>query len=534
MEYEPLSTSPDATSEHASLIHLSESLGIPFQPDLTGLRHSTDFAEQIPIGFARRFGVLAFEGDEDNLDVAISSIESWDQLQIITRYLGKRVQPFLAPSDLVTKAINDAYQQKSEQAEHFIASIDQDGDPMKLLDSKHRYEDLLDSEGKSPVIKLVNLVLFDAVKSDASDVHIQPYEDRVVIRFRIDGVLFDTLEVGKELQEEVISRIKVLGKMDIAEKRLPQDGRTTVEVGDRTVDLRIASLPASHGERVVIRLLDKGARLYTLSEIGMDHETLRRFREIIHLEHGLVLITGPTGSGKTTTLYGALQEINTVDRNVITLEDPIEYQMPGISQSQVNETKGMTFAKGLRNVLRQDPDIIMIGEIRDHETAVMAIQSALTGHLVFSTLHTNDASSAVTRLLELGIEPYLVSSSLLAVMAQRLVRRVCSHCKQERQLSIAELDQLGKSNSTNTSCYNGIGCERCRQTGYRGRKGIFELLVVDDEIRAGIQERANATLLRRTACKNGMSLLREDGIQKIGTGLTSAEEVLRVTMRASV
>lgn len=338
------------------------------------------------------------------------------------------------------------------------------------------------------------------------------------------------------MQEEVISRIKILGKMNIAEKRLPQDGRATAQIADRLIDLRIASLPASHGERVVIRLLDKSARLYTLPELGMDPLALARFRELIHLEHGLILVTGPTGSGKSTTLYAALQEINTKDSNVVTLEDPIEYQLDGISQTQVNVKKGLTFASGLRNVLRQDPDIIMVGEIRDHETAVMAIQSALTGHLVFSTLHTNDAASAVTRMLDLGIEPYLLSSSLLAVMAQRLIRQVCSNCQTERSITADEMAFLKEAqlDSTLEDLTAGEGCEKCRQSGYRGRLGIFELLTVNDEVRDKIQERANATDIRERALAAGMRLLRDDGLEKIAAGVTTPAEVQRVTMRATM
>ena len=407
---------------------------------------------------------------------------------------------------------------------------------LSQLESLAGREDLLDVSGRAPVIKLVNLILFEAVKGGASDVHIQPYESRLVVRFRIDGILFDAFDVPKPLQEEVVSRIKVIGKMNIAEKRLPQDGRATVQVGDRRIDLRIASLPGSHGERVVLRLLDKSARLYTLPEIGMDREVLVRFREAIRLEHGLVLVTGPTGSGKSTTLYGALQEINSRESNIVTLEDPIEYQIDGISQTQINTKKGLTFAAGLRSVLRQDPDVIMVGEIRDHETAVMAIQSALTGHLVFSTLHTNDAASAVTRLLDLGIEPYLVSSSLLAVMAQRLVRKVCSDCAEQRPATPAETAFLGigpnnregeapAEPKTAGDCPNfseparkngtvplsaggllthGRGCSNCRETGYRGRVGVFELLMVDDPVRSKIQDRSNASEIRDVALTHGM------------------------------
>jgi general secretion pathway protein E len=332
----------------------------------------------------------------------------------------------------------------------------------------------------------------------------------------------------------VLSRIKVLGKMDIAEKRLPQDGRATVTVGDRVIDLRIASLPGSYGERIVLRLLDKSTRVYSLSEVGMDEDTQRRIRELIKLEHGLILLTGPTGSGKTTTLYAALQEINTRDRNVLTLEDPIEYDIEGISQTQINVKKGLTFASGLRNVLRQDPDIIMVGEIRDHETAVMAIQSALTGHLVFSTLHTNDAASAVTRLLDLGIEPYLVSSSLLAVLAQRLVRKVCENCASEKELTRDERAQLGLSEESHAASFyrTGRGCGACRNTGFRGRVAICELLRVDESIRGRIQSRASASEIRDAAMRAGMRLLRDNGIDKVLAGVTTVAEVARVTVRS--
>ncbi len=308
--------------------------------------------------------------------------------------------------------------------------------------------------------------------------------------------------------------------MNIAEKRLPQDGRATVQLGDRIIDLRIASLPTSHNERIVIRLLDKSARLYTLNELGMPAPTFRRWRELIHRDHGLILVTGPTGSGKSTTLYGALQEINSKDLNVLTLEDPIEYQLDGISQTQVNEKKGMTFASGLRSILRQDPDIIMVGEIRDQETAMMAIQASLTGHLVFSTLHTNDAASAVTRLLDLGIEPYLVASSLVASLAQRLVRRLCVDCKRAAERASPEEGLL---------LFEPQGCERCRQTGFRGRVGLFELLVMDNRSRDLVQQRANAAEIRAASLESGMSLLAADGLAKVEQGQTTMSEVWRVT-----
>jgi len=393
-----------------------------------------------------------------------------------------------------------------------------------VLTSDDDSMDLLEDQSASPVIDVVNRILFEAVQQQASDIHFQPNEQSLTVRMRMDGVLFDVRDVPKSLQEEVLTRIKVAGRMDIAEKRLPQDGRATVRVGSRVIDLRIASMPSSHGERIVVRLLDKSARLYQLKELGMDPLSLERFRNAISVEHGLILVTGPTGSGKSTTLYSALQELDTTERNAVTLEDPIEYQLVGVSQTQINLKKGMTFASGLRSVLRQDPDIIMVGEIRDAETAMMAVQAALTGHLVFSTLHTNDAASAVTRMMDLGIEPYLLASSLVSVLAQRLVRRVCGECS----------SCLVPGASLGESVKHGKGCLACRGTGYKGRLGIYELLVVDEEIRGLITRRAHSSAIRDEAVKQGMQLLKTSGEIKVAEGVTSREEVERVTMRAKM
>lgn len=507
--------------------------GVQRFEDLTALRVDPRFIKEFPIAFARRHEILLVREGVKAYFLMVS-FKSWYLLDVVGRLLNEVIEPALATATNITAKINDAYQQQSGQVQDLIESLDPE--TIEQASRLSSAEDLLDLSNRPPVIKLVNLILFEAVQARASDIHVQPDENRVVVRLRIDGVLFDAFDVPKDMQEEVISRIKILGKMNIAEKRLPQDGRATVQVADRLIDLRIASLPASHGERVVIRLLDKSARLYTLTELGMDAQTLTRFRESIHVEHGLVLVTGPTGSGKSTTLYAALQEINAKERNVVTLEDPIEYQLDGISQTQINTKKGLTFACGLRNVLRQDPDIIMVGEIRDEETAEMAIQSALTGHLVFSTLHTNDAASAVTRMLDLGIEPYLLSSSLLAVMAQRLVRRVCDDCGRLRVPTDVEIELLdeAKQNGIISLVRFGDGCESCRNSGYRGRLGIFEFLNVNDAIRGKIQDRANATDIRVEATKAGMRLLREDGLGKIASGTTTPAEVQRVTMRTAM
>lgn len=524
-----------AIPEVVQLEAFAEALGAPFKRDLSAIPSAPSFLAAFPIAYARRHVILGLSESETGITLVLGRRESWPQIDVLRRLFSREVEPLFAPPEEIQRMINIAYQQRSGEAQNLIESMDR-SEILSQLQSLTGREDLLDVAGRAPVIRLVNLMLFEAVKGGASDVHIQPYEERLVVRFRIDGVLFDAFDVPKPLQEEVVSRIKVVGKMNIAEKRLPQDGRATVQVGDRRIDLRIASLPGSHGERIVLRLLDKSARLYTLPEVGMDDQVLVDFRDVIRMEHGLILVTGPTGSGKSTTLYAALQEINSRDRNVVTLEDPIEYQIDGISQTQINTKKGLTFAAGLRSVLRQDPDIIMVGEIRDEETAVMAIQSALTGHLVFSTLHTNDAASAVTRLLDLGIEPYLISSSLLAVLAQRLVRKVCSECSEQRPANEQELAFLkqGDARCSIETLLHGRGCPNCRATGYRGRVGLFELLAINDVVRSKVQERANASDIRDVALSRGMKLLRDDGISKILRGFTTVDEVSRVTVRAAM
>ncbi|QEG02842.1 Type II secretion system protein E [Stieleria maiorica] len=524
---------------------LAARLGVPVAEDLSSFQPSDLFLKRIPIAHARHHCVMGFRGQQDDeVWLAIESMAGYMHSDIIARALSQRpdgslrplrVRPLPATAAAIGRAINAAYSDQSSQTQAVIDSLDRDALLGELAALSPR-EDLLDTEGRAPIIRLVNHILFDAVKSGASDVHIQPYEDRLMVRQRIDGVLFDTFEIPKAVQEEVLSRVKVLGKMNIAEKRLPQDGRATVQLGDRTVDLRIASLPTSHNERIVIRLLDKSARLYTLAELGMPAHDFRRFRSLIARDHGMILVTGPTGSGKSTTLYGALQELDSEELNILTLEDPIEYQLDGISQTQINEKKGMTFASGMRSVLRQDPDIIMVGEIRDAETAIMAIQASLTGHLVFSTLHTNDAASAVTRLLDLGIEPYLVSSSLVASLAQRLVRKLCEDCKRPRRSgeSLPDVPESllrshGLSPSDLVGVFEPVGCEACRGTGFRGRVGLFELLVIDDACRELVQTRANAAAIRDVGLQSGMHLLSMDGLLKVHQGITTLDEVLRVT-----
>lgn len=389
----------------------------------------------------------------------------------------------------------------------------------------------MDLDDKAPVIKLVNLMIYQAAKSRASDIHIEPYEKELKIRFRIDGVLHNTLSPPKRYQSAIISRVKIMSNMNIAEKRLPQDGRIKIKMPDREIDLRVSTIPIVHGERVVMRLLDRGAMFYGLEEMGFSPDKLERFSRLIALPYGIILVTGPTGSGKSTTLYGALSRINTEDRNILTIEDPVEYRIPGIGQIHVKPKINLTFASGLRHILRQDPDVIMVGEIRDLETAEIAIQASLTGHLVFSTLHTNDAAGAITRLIDMGVEPFLVSSSVIAIMAQRLVRVICPKCRERYVPPPETLRALGLSPADlpDGTVSRGKGCDHCMGTGYRGRSGIFELLVIDDEIRQLVLDRISSNVIKKTALGKGMLTLRGDGAQKVAKGITTIEEVLRIT-----
>ncbi len=491
-------------------------------------RISRRFVEKIPIHFARRHTLIGLDTDHPEIvEVFASDAGQQTIVDNLGLTLTCEVHLRVASDQEIQTAINQAYQQRQTDIEEVASTIT--GPEAIDVENLEADGDLLDDATRAPVIKLVNLMLFDAVKRRASDLHVQAKEDGVVIRLRIDGVLFDYLETGGFLLEEIVSRIKVMGGMDIAEKRLPQDGRTTVRIGERIVDLRISTIPTAHGERAVLRLLDKSARLYELPELGIAEDVREKLAELIQRSHGMILITGPTGSGKSTTLYSALQQIDYQKLNVVTLEDPIEYHLPGISQTQVSARKGMTFAKGLRSLLRQDPDVIMVGEIRDVETARLAIQSSLTGHLVLSTLHTNDAPGAVARLLDLGIEPYLVADSLLAVGAQRLVRKVCQQCSSETAPSKSELRELRIEARDLPTYMRGAGCETCGQTGYFDRICITELIEVNEPVRQLIHQRAQASQIRELALQHGMRTLRQDGIRQVKAGLTTPAEVLRVT-----
>ncbi len=526
-------TSPPSTLTDDSLKAFAKQFGLRFADSLDGFQVAPQFLEKVSITHARRHGIIGLSptaadtscrDSDDHAEpilLAISNIDSWAQRDYLSRSFGVPVEVIVGSGDAVARKADTAYEKRQSNASSVLDSMETQPISDQLIALSKR-EDLLESDTRAPVIRLVNQLLSDAVLAGASDIHIQPYEDHLQVRQRVDGVLFDAFEIPKVIQEEVLTRIKVLGKMNIAEKRLPQDGRASVQLGSRVVDLRIASLPTSHNERIVIRLLDKSARRYTLDDLGMPESIRDLWQKIIRVDHGLILVTGPTGSGKSTTLYAALQTLNSTEANILTLEDPIEYQLDGISQTQINEKKGLTFASGMRSLLRQDPDIIMVGEIRDSETANMAIQASLTGHLVFTTLHTNDAASAITRLLDLGVQPYLLASSLRASLAQRLVRTLCPHCRKEPDEGPGVISSKP------------IGCTKCRETGFSGRLGLFELLVVDVTCRSHITQRAASRTIAESATGNGMKFLAEDGRDKVTRGLTTQQEVMRVTQLASL
>ncbi|MEL7400938.1 MAG: type II secretion system ATPase GspE, partial [Pseudomonadota bacterium] len=388
-------------------------------------------------------------------------------------------------------------------------------------------EDLLEQEGDAPIIRLINALLTEAVKESASDIHVETYEKRLVVRFRVDGVLREVVQPKRALAALLISRIKVMAKLDIAEKRVPQDGRIALRIGGREVDVRVSTMPSQHGERIVMRLLDKQAGRLGLAQLGLADRDLKTLRNIISKPHGIILVTGPTGSGKTTTLYGALSDLNETSRNILTVEDPVEYSLPGIGQTQVNTKVDMTFAKGLRAILRQDPDVVMIGEIRDLETVEIAIQASLTGHLVLSTLHTNTAVGAITRLQDMGVEPFLLSSSMVGVIAQRLVRVLCDDCKTAAPADASECELLGADAANPPLIYHAKGCDKCNQLGYRGRQGIYEIIEVDESMKTLIHDRAGEQELDAYARRSGPSI-RQDGIRKVLAGSTTIEELLRV------
>jgi len=509
-------------------------LGFEFRKSLEGTKVPTRFVDNVPVHFARNYNLIALEGPKDGtIKVATCQPLTPNPMDDLAALLGQEVDAVIAPRLEITNLIARAYRHKADGVDEALDAVSEDADIGSMAAEIDEAEDVLDVSNKAPIIKLVNTILFQALKLRASDVHFQPYADRMQVRFRIDGILYDMDSIPRRVQDAIISRVKVMGKMDIAERRLPQDGRATIRLGDGEVDVRLSSIPTTDGERIVMRLLDKTAKLYRLHEIGLSEHNIELLEQYLTYNHGIILVTGPTGSGKTTTLYASMSEIDTTKKNVLTIEDPVEYALAGVSQVQVNTKKGLTFATGLRSFLRQDPDVMMVGEIRDLETAEVAIRAALTGHLVFSTVHTNDAPSTITRMIDQGVEPYLVASSVVLIIAQRLVRTVCPHCLVTRPCSdewVAKLREVGlePAEVDNQMTY-GEGCDECFQSGYAGRTAIYEFMPVSEELRTKVMEGGNATEIKRTAVQHGLITLREDGRMKIRDSLTTPDEVLRVT-----
>lgn len=488
--------------------------------------NSTGLSTRLPFGFAKRFGVLV-EGTQENVQLLHKEGVSATVIMEVQRFLAAPFRMQAISNDEFERRLGMAYQSDSSDAMEMVEGLGDEMDLASLADSLPETEDLLEQEGDAPIIRLINALLTEAVKDNASDIHIETYEKRLVVRFRVDGVLREVVQPKRALSALLISRIKVMAKLDIAEKRVPQDGRISLRIGGREVDVRVSTMPSTYSERVVMRLLDKKAGRLSLSQLGMADRDLAAMRNMISKPHGIILVTGPTGSGKTTTLYGALSDLNDTSRNILTVEDPIEYSLPGIGQTQVNTKVDMTFAKGLRAILRQDPDVVMIGEIRDLETVEIAIQASLTGHLVLSTLHTNTAIGAVTRLQDMGVESFLLSSTLIGVIAQRLVRVLCESCKIEAVADSSECKILGVAPENAPTIFHAKGCDKCNQLGYKGRQGIYEIIEIDEQLKTLIHEGAGEQALEKHARTLSPSI-HQDGVRKVLGGSTTIEELLRV------
>ncbi len=508
---------------------LSKILSITFIPQLSLNSIDESILKILPLKLLKNYSILPFEKNKDTLTIATSdpfNLPSTGELASIT---GHKIKLVLVPEKEILNNLERLYKPEADSTEEVMKEMEEG---VSILTRDDKTEDLLDLANKAPVIKLVNLMIFQAIEKKASDIHVEPLPGKLRIRYRIDGVLYDTLTPPKSYHAAIVSRIKVMASLNIAERRLPQDGRFNIKSGEKEIDIRVSVIPVAGGERVVLRLLDR-ANLLSLEDLGLDKELYAIVDDLIHLSNGIILVTGPTGSGKTTTLYAALSRINSPDKNIITVEDPIEYQLPGIAQIQVKPEINLTFANGLRSILRHDPDIIMVGEMRDLDTVDIAIRASLTGHLVFSTLHTNDTAGAITRLIDMGVEPYLLTSSVRAIIAQRLVRKICPHCKTEYRLDkkddIIEFEKLGmKTEELPKKLYKGKGCSHCHE-GYSGRIAMFEILLIREEIEKMIMERKPSRTVKNEAKKKGMRTLREDGIRKVLAGITTLSEVLSET-----
>ncbi|EAT13459.1 type II secretion system ATPase GspE [Bermanella marisrubri] len=483
--------------------------------------------KRIPYGFAKRHGVVAEQQADGHYLIWFKEETPNQALIECGRILPAPLKFELSSEEDFNFQLSRIYQQGADSREA-MEELGDDMDLASLAEAIQETADLMEQEDDAPIVRLINGILTDAIKRNASDVHIETFEKRLVVRSRVDGVLQEVLEPKRALAPLLVSRIKVMSKLDIAEKRIPQDGRIALRIAGREVDVRVSTMPSSHGERVVMRLLDKQAGRLDLAELGMKGNNLIRLKAILHKPHGIMLVTGPTGSGKTTTLYAGLSELNDRSRNILTVEDPIEYSLPGIGQTQVNTKVDMTFARGLRAILRQDPDVVMLGEIRDKETVEIAVQASLTGHMVLSTLHTNTAVGAVTRLQDMGIEPFLLASSLVGVVAQRLVRTLCPECKTPYEADEAEKELLGRPINQPLTLYHANGCAECSGTGYKGRRGIYEIIEIDDELKTLIHNEAGELELNRYA-RSQCPSIQQDGFEKVLSGDTTLEEVLRVT-----
>lgn len=482
----------------------------------------------IPFSFAKKHGIFISNVDNSQLELSYLEGISLSILSEVGRELSGPLIFKPVTHELFELLLTNVYQRNAIEAKQVVNDIDDDLDLFQLVEELPLVEDLLETNSSAPIIKLINALLTEAVKEQASDIHIETYEKDLVIRIRVDGLLRELLKPNRKLSPLLISRIKVMAKLDIAEKRIPQDGRITLRIGGRQIDVRVSCLPSSHGERIVLRLLDKQTSLLECSNLGMEENLLNKFNELLNKPHGILLVTGPTGSGKTTTLYAALMMLNDSSRNILTIEDPIEYDIHGIGQTQVNPKINMTFAIGLRSILRQDPDVVMVGEIRDLETARIAVQASLTGHLVLSTLHTNSAVGAITRLSDMNIEPFLLSSGLLGVLAQRLIRRLCENCKKTYLASKQELSLLGLVSRSKPKLYHSDGCEKCGHSGFRGRIGIYELITIDEKLREMIHNE-DGELALISYVRSVSPSIRQHGHQLVIQGITSIEEVLYVT-----
>jgi general secretion pathway protein E len=523
-----------AVSEEEVLRALAIQLDLPFVERIDPDAVPAELAAKIPIHFAKQARVLPLGVLGEAVRVAVADPLDTATQDSVAMLLGAPVAPEVASPQAVVDAINAVYDRAADEHDKLMEDLETE-DLESVAHELEEPTDLLDTDEEAPIIRLVNSLLFRAVKERASDIHINPEEKGITVRYRIDGVLREVIRPPKRFQASISSRIKIMGGLNIAEKRLPQDGRIRIKIAGKDVDIRLSTVPTSYGERIVMRLLDKSSVVLDLGELGFEDWQLKIMDGLITRSHGIVLVTGPTGSGKTTTLYAGLAKINSPDLNILTIEDPVEIPLEGIGQVQVNPKIELTFANGLRSFLRQDPDVIMVGEIRDLETAEIAIQASLTGHLVLSTVHTNDAAGAITRLVDMGVQPFLVASSLVGVLAQRLVRVLCPLCKKPYVPTREEREQAGLTDAilaragNPAHLYKAVGCPACNQTGYQGRTGIYELMMVDDDVRPLILKSVDATTIKRAAVERGMVTLMEHGAYKVACGVTTAAEVLSVT-----